>query len=89
VLRFSSPINAICAFRRASSAAAPVKPSSSRADAAAADCWAEADALEALWQDRLAARPRPRRSALGRSGALAWARLNTAAGLPSSPSDRR
>ena len=59
------------------------------ADAAAADCWAEADALEAQWHDRLAARPRPRHSALGRSGALAWARLNTAAGLPSSPSDRR
>ena len=31
------------------------------AEAAAADCWAEADALETAWRDRLAARPRPRR----------------------------
>ncbi len=59
------------------------------AEAAAADCWAEADALETAWRDRLAARPRPRRSALGRSGALAWARLSTAAGLPPPSSDRR
>ena len=52
------------------------------ADAAAAACWAEADALEASWLAHILAGPAPRRSALGRSGALAWARLNTTAGLP-------
>ncbi len=59
------------------------------ADRAAADCWARADQLERDWLDRLLGRPKPRRSALGRSASLAWARLNTAAGLPPASSDRR
>jgi dipeptidase len=52
------------------------------ADRAAADCWAAADQLEAVWMRRLLSRPAPRRSAIGRSASLAWARLNTTAGLP-------
>jgi secernin len=49
--------------------------------AAIAACWREAEAAEARWRGAVTgARRGP--SAIGRAAALAWARLNTAAGFP-------
>jgi dipeptidase len=44
-------------------------------------CWTEAEEAEASWRAAVTGAPKPARNALGRSGALAWARLNQAAGF--------
>ncbi len=50
-------------------------------EAAIAQCWAEAAAVEADWLARVLDRAPRGASAIGRSGALAWSRLNTVAGF--------
>ncbi len=49
---------------------------------AATACWREAASIEAGWLKAVRAGARRGPSALGRRGALAWARLNAVAGLP-------
>jgi hypothetical protein len=44
-------------------------------------CWREAESTEARWRRRLSGHGRSPNT-LGRSGARAWARLNTVAGFP-------
>jgi len=51
--------------------------------AAIGACWREAEAAEARWRGAVAGAPSGP-SSIGRSAALAWARLNTVAGFPRS-----